>query len=61
MRFTAIENFYSEETRSQYVAGLSYIITTAAHDDKLAELVPKWIAQGLVREGGPEAKMSGSE
>ena len=53
MQFTALVDFWSDETRSQYCAGLSY----TAHDDeahaKLRELVPQWIAEGKIARGGP--------
>ena len=57
MRFTAVEDFFSDETQSQYVNGMSY----AAADDRLRELVVKWIAEGKVCEGGPEASVTGKE
>jgi hypothetical protein len=59
MRFTVVDDFYSEELGSQYVAGLSYEARDA--DDKLKKLIPKWIKEGKVREGGPEATVSGKE
>jgi hypothetical protein len=59
MRFTALQDFYSEETESQYVAGLSY--ETRPGDRKLIELVPQWIVDGLVELGGPAAKVTGRE
>jgi len=57
MRFTAVQDFFSEETQSQYAAGMSY----AAADDRLRDLVAKWIAEGKVVEGGPEAIVVGKE
>ena len=59
MRFTALQDFYSDETQSQYVAGLSY--QTQPGDHKLIELVPQWIVDGLVELGGPVAKIAGRE
>ena len=59
MRFTALQDFYSEETQSQYVAGLSY--ETRPGDRRLIELVPQWIVDGLVELGGPAAKVMGRE
>jgi hypothetical protein len=59
MRFTAVQDFYSEATESQYVAGLSY--ETRPGDHKLIELVPQWIVDGLVEIGGPVAKIAGRE
>jgi hypothetical protein len=59
MRFTALQDFYSDETQSQYVAGLSY--AAGLSDEKLRELIPKWIAEGKVVEGGPEATVVGKE
>jgi len=59
MRFTALQDFYSDETQSQYVCGLSYTVGPA--DERLHELVAKWIAEGKVVEGGPEATVAGKE
>jgi len=59
MRFTVLQDFYSDETQSQYVAGLSY--ETRSGDHKLIELVPQWIVDGLVKLGGPQAMVSGKE
>jgi len=59
MRFTALQDFVSDETQSQYVAGLSY--ETRPGDNKLIELVPQWIVDGLVELGGPQAMVSGRE
>jgi len=58
-RFTVIDSFHSEEFHSDYVAGLSYE-AVEGRDDKLLELLPKWIEEGKVREGGPEAIVSGT-
>lgn len=59
MRFTALQDFYSDETQSQYVAGLNY--EARPGDRKLIELVPQWIVDGLVQMGGPAAKVMGRE
>ena len=59
MRFTALQDFHSTETQSQYVAGLSY--ETRPGDHKLIELVTQWIVDGLVELGGPQAVVSGKE
>jgi hypothetical protein len=59
MRFTALQDFYSEATQSQYVAGLSY--ETRPGDRRLTELIPQWIVDGLVELGGPAAKVIGRE
>jgi hypothetical protein len=56
MRFVALTDFFSEETASQYHAGLGYTID----NDKLAALVEKWISEGKVSLGGPAAMMTGS-
>lgn len=53
MRFTAIRDFFSEETGSKYAAGLSY--TIRAQDSKLAKLVPIWVEQGNVVWGAADA------
>lgn len=44
--FTPTADFYAPETRSQYVAGLSY--TVRPGNDYLAGLVEKWLAEGKV-------------
>jgi hypothetical protein len=59
MRFTALQDFYSDATQSQYVAGLSY--ETRPNDRRLFELIPQWIMDGLVELGGPAAKVMGRE
>ena len=59
MRFTALQDFYSDETQSQYVVGLSY--EARPGDFTLIELVPQWIVDGLVELGGPAAKVMGRE
>ena len=58
-RFTVLDNFVSDETMSEYVAGMSY--EARDEDTKLLGLIDKWIKDGKVREGGPEAIVSGSD
>lgn len=55
--FTVIDDFHSEEFHSDYVAGLSY--TAQDTDEKLLELIPKWLEEGKIREGGPVAEVAG--
>lgn len=57
-RFTVIDGFFSDEMKSEYVAGMSY---EAEDGSGLSELVDEWIEQGKVREGGPEATITGSD
>jgi len=56
-RFTAMQDFWSDETKSQYMKGLSYTV----HDgnDKLAALVQRWTKEGKVELGGPAATVKG--
>ena len=56
-RFTAIHDFWSDDTSSGYSAGLSYL--ARPEDTVLYPLVDRWIEQGLVREGGGLAVVSG--
>ncbi|HXU04656.1 MAG TPA: hypothetical protein VN903_27025 [Polyangia bacterium] len=56
MQFTPLKDFYSKETRSQYVTGLSYFCKDDADHAVLKSLLPKWIAEGLVRVGPPTAE-----
>ena len=58
MRFTVIDNFTSEEFQCEYVAGMSY--EARDEDELLLSLIPKWIKEGKVREGGPQAIVSGT-
>jgi hypothetical protein len=55
MQFTVLEDFWSDETKSQYCAGLSY---TAA-DERLRKLAEQWIAEGKAEPGGPAAELTG--
>ena len=59
MRFTALQDFYSAETQSHYVGGLSY--TVRAADERLHKVIARWIAEGKIVEGGPEATVAGKE
>jgi hypothetical protein len=52
MQFTPLQDFFCEELRSQYCVGLSYTVRQA--DETLQALVPKWIAEGKVRQGAPD-------
>ena len=56
--FTVLDDFESKETQSAYVAGLSY--TARDEDEKLLDLIDQWIEEGKVREGGPEAQVTGT-
>jgi hypothetical protein len=51
MQFTPLQDFYSDELRSQYCVGLSY--TAREKDALLIGLLPKWIEEGLVILGPP--------
>jgi hypothetical protein len=56
MQFTPNKDFFSPELQSQYCVGLSYAVKDDAAHEKLAALLPKWIAAGLVRAGPPDEK-----
>ena len=59
MPFVALVDFWSEDLRSGYVAGLSY---TAYDDDdhrRLRELLPQWVKEGKVSLGGPASGVRG--
>jgi hypothetical protein len=56
MQFTPLEDFFSDELQSQYCVGLSYTVKDDAAHAKLAALVPKWLAEGKVRQGGADDK-----
>jgi len=45
MQFEALIDFWSDETRSQYVAGFVY----TARSPDLERLVEAWVADGMVR------------
>jgi len=57
-KFTALENFASDETRSEYVEGMTYEVQDEDNED-LMELIDQWVEEGKVREGGPESELSG--
>jgi len=57
-RFTVIDSFHSDEFNSEYVAGMSY--EARDEDEKLLGLLDQWIEEGKVREGGPEAVVTGT-
>jgi hypothetical protein len=44
MRFIVTKDFYSDEFRSQYIAGLKY--TVREGNDKLAAALEKWVVEG---------------
>jgi len=56
-KFTALENFTSDETRSEYVEGMTY--EAQESDEVLMAIIDEWITEGRVREGGPESEVSG--
>ena len=56
-RFTAFHDFWADETKSGYEAGLSYL--ARPEDTVLHSLVDRWIEQGLIREGGGVAVVTG--
>ena len=56
--FTVLKDFHSDELASDYVAGMTY--TARDQDTKLLAILPKWIKDKKIREGGPEPKVTGS-
>lgn len=46
-RFVCVEDFYSKETRSQYLSGMTYYVREG--NDLLDGLVQKWARQNKVR------------
>lgn len=46
MKFRAIQDFFSEETRSQYCEGLTYTVRT--EDEVLAGLLQQWVKDGMI-------------
>lgn len=58
VEFTCIEDFFSEELRSQYVTGLSY--TAREEDEKLLALLPKWKSEGKIVYGRAAVKVAGA-
>ena len=57
-RFTVLDDFFSDEFQTQYLAGYSY--EARDEDEKLLGLLDQWIEEGKVREGGPEAQVTGT-
>lgn len=49
MQFTALQDFWCEELKSQYTKGMTY--TVRAGNDRLAQFVTKWLAAGKVTLG----------
>jgi hypothetical protein len=47
-KFTAIKDFGSTETQSQYEAGMSYTVRTP----KLAKLAEQWLKEGKIKLDG---------
>ncbi len=56
MQFTALEDFWSDEVKSQYCVGLSY---DATDNEKLLKLVERWLKEKKVELGGPAAQIAG--
>jgi hypothetical protein len=54
--FTAAKTFYSNETASQYVEGLSY---SASAGDRVFSHIMRWIDEGKIIMGGKIAQVSG--
>ena len=57
-RFTVLDDFFCDELQTQYLANYSYEVEDG--NDKLNQLVDQWIANEWVREGGPQAEISGT-
>ena len=53
--FTALDDFWSDETKSQYCADMSYRVTS-----DMAKLVAGWVKEGLARYGRVEAQVMGT-
>lgn len=53
-RFTALVDFFSEETKSQYLKGMSYKYPT------IPGVLDKWLAEGKIELGGPQSKVMGA-
>ncbi len=60
VQFKAMHNFHSDETGSDYCAGLIY--TVRQFDSKLAGLIPGWKEEGLISiiHNGAESRVSGA-
>ena len=59
MQFTALKDFFSDATKSQYVAGLNY--TAGPNDNALLALIPVWVDEKKIVLGGPAAALSGTD
>lgn len=59
MRFVPLQDFFSEETKSQYCNGMFYSVRPS--NTKLAALVEKWLAEGKVRKATDVAVVKGSD
>jgi hypothetical protein len=57
MRFQALQNFWCEELKSAYEAGMYY--TARPENHVLLRLLPKWIEEKKVKLGGPAARVTG--
>lgn len=57
LQFTALIDFWSDETQSQYAEGLSY----TANTDRLQELVAEWAKEGKIQLSAPIARVEGSQ
>lgn len=55
--FTATEDFFSDETQSQYCEGLSY----TARDQKLLDLATKWVDEGKAIWGAQASQVEAKE
>jgi uncharacterized protein YrzB (UPF0473 family) len=58
-RFTVVHDFHSDEFQCEYVAGMSY--EARDQDKKLLDLIPQWIEEGKITEGGPAAIVTGGD
>ena len=54
IQFTAIQDFWSDETKSQYCEGLGYRVTA-----DLVDLIASWEKEGKIRYGAAAAQVSG--
>ena len=60
--FVPKHDFFCEETKSQYVQGMSYrVVQNRKGHDKLAERVKRWVAEGKVVLGGAAHGVSGTD
>ena len=51
MPFTVLEDFWSDETHSQYCEGLSYTAAVGNNDGVPQHIVEKWIEDGKAQWG----------